>query len=55
MWHAGNDITSADDVAEGMHYGYGMQDTEICVAENDNTKTSLTGKETQEFHFVSFI
>ena len=47
--HAKHDILNADDIAEGLHYGYGMQDTEVCVAENDNTKTTLTGKKTKNF------
>ena len=42
-----DDILTADDIAEGMFYGFGVQSAEICVAMNDQTKTSFTGKKTK--------
>ena len=46
---AENDILTADDIAEGMFHGFGVQSAEICVAMNEQTKTSFTGKKTKNF------
>ena len=32
-----------------MYYGFGVQQKDVCVAVNDQTKTSLTGKKTKNF------
>ena len=42
-----DDILTADDIAEGMFYGFGVQSAEICVAMNDQTKLSFTRKKTK--------
>ena len=44
-----NDALIADDIVEGICYGFGIQSAEICVAVNDQTKTSLTGKKIKNF------
>ena len=46
---AKSDILTADDIVEGMYYGFGIQSAIICVAVSDKTKASLTGKKTKNF------
>ena len=46
---AKSDILTADDIAEGMYYGFGIQSAKICVAVSDKAKTSLTEKKTKNF------
>ena len=54
---AENDILTADDLAEGMCYGFSVQSAETSVAVNDQTKTSLNGKKTKNsisYHSFEF-
>ena len=54
---AGNDLISADDVYKSLHYGSGMKDGQISVAEADSERASLTGKKIDKFtsfHSIEF-
>ena len=55
--NAGNDLISADDVYKSLHYGSGMKDGQISVAEADSERASLTGKKIDKFtsfHSIEF-
>ena len=47
--HAGNDIQSADNIADNIIYDNGKESTDISETENGNTKTLLTAKKLPHF------
>ena len=54
---AGNDVMTAEDIYDGLHYGYGVKDAAVSVATNDKSKSNLTGKKTANFtryHSIEF-
>ena len=54
---AGNDLMSSLDVFNSMHYGSGVKDAMVCVAEIDDAKASLTGAKVKNFtayHSIMF-
>ena len=54
---AGNDLMNAEDIYNTLHYGFGMQDAMVCVAEVDTSATTLIGPKVPSFtsyYSVSF-
>ena len=54
---AGNDIQSAEDIYNAMHYANGLRHSKVCVAEIDTEKTIVkckTTKNVSHFHSVSY-
>ena len=46
---AGNNVVSAKDIYDGMHYGKGLQDVKVCVAEIDALNTTLNTTKINNF------
>ena len=54
---AGNDLMSSQDVFGVMHYGFGVKDAMVCVAEVDCARASITGSKVNSFtlyHSIQF-
>ena len=54
---AGNDINTAKDIFDGMHYGRGLQEAKVCVAEIEAQITSINATKISNFtkyHSISF-
>ena len=54
---AGNDLMSSLDVFNAMHYGFGVKDAKVCVAEVDSARASITGSKVNSFtsyHSIQF-
>ena len=54
---AGNDLMNAEDIYNVLHYGFGVQDAMVCVAEVDTSATTLIGPKVPSFtsyHSISF-
>ena len=52
---AGNDVMNAEDVYEGLHYGFGMKNTKIAVAKIE--KVTLSGQKIPnitDYHSIEF-
>ena len=54
---AGNDLMNAEDIYNGLHYGFGVQDAMVCVIEVDTSAATLVGPKVPSFtsyHSISF-
>ena len=54
---AGNDLVSAEDVYQALHYGNRMKDTSVCVLQIDEDNTQLSGekiKNVSNYHSVCY-
>ena len=52
---AGNDVMNAEDVYEGLHYGFGMKNTKVAVAKIE--KVTLSGQKIRnitDYHSIEF-
>ena len=48
---------SSLDVFDAMHYGFGVKDAMVCVAEVDSARASITGSKVNSFtsyHSIQF-
>ena len=55
---AGNDMTTANDIYKGLHYGFDLKNISVVVMEYDNSATILSASKipkTSHYHLLQFF